>query len=214
MGDSRSADDLVATIAKLEKDFGDKIDTLLAKSNRRPVGTIEPVLRTSILAADTLALLGQAVSRTTYADLWDWAQTYSAVDGSLFGPGDGSTTFTLPDFSGRFIVGYGTLDTEGYAAGDTGGQVWQQLTTTELPAHEHGWSASWNIASGGSHTGHTSGSFATQTGSGNTIPNSFNLSGGDHSHTFDFDLTIDEAGAGGEFDQRPPWLALLWVVWH
>ncbi|MGE4164063.1 MAG: tail fiber protein [Vicinamibacterales bacterium] len=213
MAETRSADDLIGTVADLRKELGDKIDTLLARSGRRPVGTIEPVLRTTGFPAYTLPLLGQAVSRTTYAELWEWAQTYSAVDGTLFGPGDGSTTFTLPNVGGRFIVGAGTLDTEGYSVGDTGGQVWQQLTTAELPTHDHGWSAEWNIASDGSHTGHTSGSFATQSGAGNTIPNSFNQSGGSHAHTFTFDLTIDDAGSGGEYDQRPPWLALPWVVW-
>ena len=41
---------------------------------------------------------GSAVSRETYADLF-------AVIGTTFGDGDGSTTFNLPDFRGRFIQG-------------------------------------------------------------------------------------------------------------
>lgn len=41
---------------------------------------------------------GQAVSRTTYARLF-------AVIGTTFGVGDGSTTFNLPDFRGRFALG-------------------------------------------------------------------------------------------------------------
>lgn len=41
---------------------------------------------------------GSAVSRETYADLF-------AVIGTTFGEGDGSTTFNLPDFRGRFIQG-------------------------------------------------------------------------------------------------------------
>ncbi len=36
---------------------------------------------------------GQAISRTTYSDLF-------AVIGTKFGSGDGSTTFNLPDFQG------------------------------------------------------------------------------------------------------------------
>lgn len=41
---------------------------------------------------------GQAVSRTTYAKLF-------AKLGTTFGPGDGSTTFNLPDFRDRFVIG-------------------------------------------------------------------------------------------------------------
>lgn len=41
---------------------------------------------------------GSAVNRETYADLF-------AVIGTTFGEGDGSTTFNLPDFRGRFIQG-------------------------------------------------------------------------------------------------------------
>lgn len=42
---------------------------------------------------------GSAVSRTTYASL------FSAI-GTLYGVGDGSTTFNLPDLRGEFIRGY------------------------------------------------------------------------------------------------------------
>ena len=39
---------------------------------------------------------GQAVSRTTYADLF-------AVIGTKFGSGDNSTTFNVPNYSGKFL---------------------------------------------------------------------------------------------------------------
>lgn len=48
----------------------------------------------------TLEANGAAVSRTTYAKLF-------AVLGTLYGSGDGSTTFNLPDMRGRFIRGTG-----------------------------------------------------------------------------------------------------------
>lgn len=41
-------------------------------------------------------LTGQAVSRTTYANLF-------AVYGTTFGAGNGSTTFNLPNYNGRYI---------------------------------------------------------------------------------------------------------------
>lgn len=43
---------------------------------------------------------GQAVSRTTYADLF-------AVTSTSYGVGDGSTTFNVPDLRSSFPVGYG-----------------------------------------------------------------------------------------------------------
>ena len=47
---------------------------------------------------------GAAVSRTTYAGLF-------AVIGTTYGAGDGSTTFNLPDLTGKFIQGSGTAGT-------------------------------------------------------------------------------------------------------
>lgn len=43
---------------------------------------------------------GQAVSRTTYADLFE-------LIGTDFGEGDGVTTFNLPDYRGKFLRGLG-----------------------------------------------------------------------------------------------------------
>lgn len=46
-----------------------------------------------------LAANGQAVDRTTYAEL------YTAIS-TLWGPGDGITTFNVPDLRGEFLRGY------------------------------------------------------------------------------------------------------------
>lgn len=48
---------------------------------------------------------GSAVSRTDYADLY-------AVIGDTYGPGDGSTTFNLPNLVDKFIEGSTTAGTE------------------------------------------------------------------------------------------------------
>ena len=47
----------------------------------------------------TLSMNGQAVSRTTYSNL------FTAI-GTTYGVGDGSTTFNLPDWRGEFIRGW------------------------------------------------------------------------------------------------------------
>ena len=45
---------------------------------------------------------GQTLLRSTYPDLWAFAQNNGLV-GKLFGKGDGSTTFTVTDIRGNFI---------------------------------------------------------------------------------------------------------------
>jgi microcystin-dependent protein len=57
---------------------------------------------------------GSAVSRTTYANLF-------AVIGTTFGAGDGSTTFNLPNLSGRFPLGVGTASNPALAGTGSGG---------------------------------------------------------------------------------------------
>jgi hypothetical protein len=62
-----------------------------------PLYTIGSIIffTTSTAPAGWLKANGATVSRTTYAGLF-------AVIGTTFGAGDGSTTFTLPDFRGTF----------------------------------------------------------------------------------------------------------------
>lgn len=76
---------------------------------------------------------GRAVSRTTYSALF-------AKYGTLHGAGDGSTTFNLPDYSGRTLVGKGTnadVDTVGKNEGRAVGlrTPWHNHL---VPAHDHG----------------------------------------------------------------------------
>lgn len=69
---------------------------------------------------------GSAVSRTTYSTLF-------GVIGSTYGPGDGSTTFNLPDLAGRFPLGVDS----GHPRGQVGGLEQVTITTADLPAHAH-----------------------------------------------------------------------------
>lgn len=73
---------------------------------------------------------GSAVSRTTYADLFTlWSTVY--------GVGDGTTTFNIPDMRERVVVGYKAASSEFGTLGQTGGEKTHVLTTTEMPAHTH-----------------------------------------------------------------------------
>lgn len=73
---------------------------------------------------------GAAVSRTTYAALFDEI-------GTTHGVGDGSTTFNLPDTRGRVVVGVAAADAEFNVLGETGGAKTHTLTIAEMPAHHH-----------------------------------------------------------------------------
>lgn len=168
---------------------------------RRPTGDIEPSLT---VKPDTLACNGQAVSRTTYAALWAWAQINGLVTGGLFGNGNGTTTFTVPNFQGRVPVGTGTLGSDTYTLGATGGNARSTLTTDQMPSHGHSVSVN-------NHGGHTHGfTDSTDAGGGHFHSNNFTSGGGGgHFHSVNFDtdsqgghfhaISFSTGGAGGHF---------------
>jgi parallel beta-helix repeat protein len=88
---------------------------------------------------------GTAKSRTTYATLWAIAQANFAANGSYapFGPGDGSTTFNLPDTRDRVLIGAGSSYTLGQTTGATTASTGASNTGTgnavlsSEPAHTH-----------------------------------------------------------------------------
>jgi microcystin-dependent protein len=76
---------------------------------------------------------GTAVSRETYADLF-------LALGTIWGAGDGSTTFNLPDFRGRATIGAGAgPGLSGRTVGQKGGEERHTLSLAEMPAHDHGY---------------------------------------------------------------------------
>lgn len=80
---------------------------------------------------DWLLCDGSAVSRTTYADLF-------TVISTLYGVGDGSTTFNVPDLRGRAPISAGSgSGLTPRALATTGGEEEHQLTTAELASHAH-----------------------------------------------------------------------------
>jgi microcystin-dependent protein len=75
-----------------------KLSEIESGANAIPVGTIAPFAMSSP-PSGWLECDGSAISRTTYSDLW------SAIS-DVWGAGDGSTTFNLPDFRGEFLRGW------------------------------------------------------------------------------------------------------------
>ncbi len=95
---------------------------------------------------------GSAKSRSTYANLF-------AVIGTIYGIGDGTTTFNIPDLRTRVPVGYKASDDTFGTLGNTGGEKTHTLTVPEMPAHTH----PLNTA-GGRGLGYTDNGFDTPSG--------------------------------------------------
>ena len=72
---------------------------------------------------------GSEVSRETYSNLFN-------VIGTTYGTGDGSTTFNLPNISGRTPVGIFNNDVDFNALGKTGGSKSISLAMNNLPWHK------------------------------------------------------------------------------
>lgn len=114
----------------IDKSTGDLIrvagggnDILYADS---PIGSIIPFGGTT--APDGFLLCrGQAVSRTTYAELFK-------IIGTAFGVGDGSTTFNVPDLRETVPVGSGTRE-NGVTDHDT--YTVGQFKDDQMQSHKH-----------------------------------------------------------------------------
>lgn len=89
---------------------------------------------------------GQAINREEYEFLF-------GVIGVIYGAGDGTTTFNLPDFRNRVPVGTGPTKPHG----STGGAETHTLTIQQIPSHAHNMNHSHSI---------TGGFIAGQSGSG------------------------------------------------
>lgn len=132
-------------------------------------GTILPFGGTSV-PTGFLLCYGQAISRSTYADLF-------AVVGTTYGAGDGSTTFNVPDLRGRVAAGQDDMGgssanrltgqsggVDGDGLGNAGGLETHTLVTSEMPSHAHRiWSSSGG-GSGSSVAGFGSSSVSTACG--------------------------------------------------
>ena len=103
---------------------------------------------------------GQSVSRTTYITLFN-------VIGTIYGDGDGETTFTLPDMRGRVSVAAG--DAPGLTnrnLGEIGGEENHILTIAEMPSHTHDYVDTYRTGNQG-----TDNAFNTQTAADEGVVN-------------------------------------------
>jgi len=106
-----------------------EIEVIIPDGN--PIGAMQMWI-TDEIPPKWLICDGQAVSRATYAELFE-------IWGVSFGSGDGTTTFNLPDFRFRSPMGAGLSPdaTVNLGVGGISGAQNQSLSGSNLPAHNH-----------------------------------------------------------------------------
>ena len=159
---------------------GPGVATTAARSDIVPIGVPWPWL-TGTPPSGYVLMDGSNVSRTTYAPLF-------ALWGTTYGVGDGSTTFGLPDFRGRAIIGAGTgTGLTARTLNTTGGEENHTLQVGEMPNHQHTYPASTGAGGGGGNISETTPFGATSTNLGFT-------------------------GGGGAHNNMSPFFVVNWIV--
>jgi microcystin-dependent protein len=230
VSDDRPALDPVEALAALQRRVDDFESTTAARMLRRPTGTVEPWIWPNPLPG-TLLLQGQTLSRATYPDLWRVVQERGGVTSGVFGAGDGSTTFVLPDLRGRTLVGADATN----PLGAKFGAATVTLTTANMPAHWHAnnfttgsdaHSHSGSTGTSGNHDRHIRAQEVLTNGAPPggiaDVANYFGQDGGLHSHSFttgsdthSHSVTGDTGttGSGAAFDVRQPSFSANAIIW-
>lgn len=114
----------------------------IAANHLSPVGSVQDFAGTTA-PGGWLLCYGQAISRNTYSTL------FSTI-GTVYGVGDGTTTFNLPDCRGRVVAGKDnmggtsadrltnlTYGVDGDVIGSSGGEQAHVQSVLELASHSH-----------------------------------------------------------------------------
>lgn len=171
--------------------------TAFVLANGVPTGALN-MWPTSSAPTGWLLCNGATVSRTTYANLF-------GIIGTAFGAGDGSTTFTLPDYRSRMPIGA----SGSYALAATGGSadavvVSHTHTATSVvtdPGHSHTLTASAWATTGAARW------------SGSAAPIGDTVSG-TNSNTTGITVATSNSteGVSGTGANLPPYLAINFII--
>jgi microcystin-dependent protein len=177
---------------------------------RLPTGVVVPFAGAT--APDGYLLCyGQAVSRSTYSDLF-------AATGTTYGAGDGSTTFNVPDLRGRVPAGKddmggpaanritnGGSGITGTTLGANGGAETHTLTTAQMPAHNHGVTDPSHL-----HNMLTRADLDNSGGAGAYSAGASNL--GQTSQSAFTGISIQNTGGGGAHNNTQPTIILNHII--
>jgi hypothetical protein len=199
MSSVRNPEDLITAVVELQAKLADLESTLTNRISRRPTGDVEPTMRATP-KPNTIFLKGQALFRADYPILLQFA-----IDNSLFVPGgfsvlDGVTTFGLPDWQGKTIIGTSV----GVAVGADVGSNTKFITISNMPAHGHG---DFTFPDG-DHGGHRSATAGINNAGGGfvVVANADGFSG-NHTH----DILSD--GGGTAFNVQQASKAVNWMIY-
>lgn len=145
-----------------------------------------------------LLLDGGLVSRTEYAKLFE-------ILGTVYGEGDGETTFALPDTRSRVVVGK-SKNAYFNALGKKDGETEHTLSVSEIPEHTHGsagahYHAIPNTANGINGSAVRAESWANASSSGRTLNTG---SSGSHTHT--------AVGGSKAHNNLQPYVVLNYII--
>lgn len=169
---------------------------------------------------------GSAISRTTYADLF-------GVVGTSYGPGNGTTTFNLPNYKDQFLRGFDASGTDAASRTDRGdGTTGASVGTKQsydTKQHTHTFSGSALAAHGHPYrigpdsvdTSKTSGGLGLSSTGGNTGTNQSSYTGtpdSDPAHQIGGASAGTPAGtnsnypASGGNETRPKNVTVKWII--
>lgn len=122
----------VVTTPSIEVLDSDNLGTIpVVQGDEFPIGAIIPFGgQQDKIESGYLPCLGQEVSRTKYKSLFD-------IIGTIWGGGDGSTTFNLPNLQNNTLVGLNENDDTFNELGKVLGEKTHKLTVSELASHTH-----------------------------------------------------------------------------
>lgn len=186
------------------------------------VGSVLP-WPTATIPTGWLECDGSAISRTTYATLY-------ATLGTIYGAGDASTTFNLPDYRGQFLRGHAngqSTDPDRTSRTDRGdgttGDAVGTKQTDQTESHTHGpGTLAGTTNATGAHT-HTLGLPTTGSTGIDTVGAKWNFtsntlatntpetsSSGNHDHTVTVSSGVTASTGGNE--TRPTNVYVKWII--